>query len=227
MRVRTRATALGAALLLLPLSSAQAAVGTSLWLTDPVASSDSSFDSFNWDTGQHLDTTPPAGTVMDLRSVAMTADRAAKTLTISIVTTNPFDATTCARSGGRTCFALVSFRGVNPTTGGLNGNSYELAFQPLLGLSAQHPRVESLNSSFTRDFTVTKVSTWSNHFVVTLSTANFPDVRLRPYLTQDSAHGSGIGAVGLVRSYFLNSAHELGGFVDENGQTALSDLVVR
>ncbi|BBH17336.1 hypothetical protein Back2_16230 [Nocardioides baekrokdamisoli] len=225
-RVRTLALAFVSALLILPLSSADAAVGTSLSLTDPALPGDTSAESFNFDTGTEVPP-PPASTVMDLRAASITADRAARTMTISITTNAPINSTNCVRTGGRSCVVLVAFRGVNTTTGRLNSYSYELGFQPLLGVSAQHPRVESLSSSFTRNFTVTKVSTWGNHFVVTVSTANFPDARLRPYLTVDSAHGSAAGAVSTLRTYYLNAAHDLGAFVDVNGQTALPDLVVR
>lgn len=226
-RVRTAAVVLiSSAALLLTMTSANAALVTSLSVTDPSSATDSSWQATNDATG--ADQAPPAPeTVMDLRGAQITTNRSARTMTINIVTNAPFNSTNCVRTGGRVCGILVSFRGVNTTTGALDQYSYELAFQPLLGVAAQHPRVESLSSSFTRDFAVTGVSTWSNHFSVTLSTANFPDTRIRPYVTFDSAHGSTVGAIAAVRSYFINAAHDTATFLDFTGQSSLPDVLVR
>lgn len=226
-RVRVAAVALiSSTALLLTMTSANAALVTSLTVTDPPSASDSSWQATNDATG--ADAVPPAdGTVMDLRSVQITTNRAARTMTINVVTNEAINSTTCVRTGGRVCGLLLAFRGVNTTTGALTQYSYELAFQPLLGVTAQHPRVESLASAFTRDFTVKGVSTWSNHFSVIVSTADFPDARLRPYLTVDSAHGSTVGAFAAVRSYFINSAHDTATFVDFTGQSSLPDVLAR
>lgn len=226
-RVRAAAVALfSATALLLTMTPADAAVVTSLSISDPSDATDSSWSATNDATG--ADQAPPTdGSVMDLRGVQITADRAARTMTINVVVSRPIDTLTCGRGGGRICGILVAFRGVNATTGNLNQYSYELAFQPLVGLSSQHPRVESMVTTFTRDLTVKSVSTWSNHFSVTVSTANFPDARIRPYVTFDSAHGSTVGAVSAVRTYFINAAHDTATFVDFTGQSSLPDIALR
>lgn len=228
-RVRTAGLALGVATLLMPLAGAQAlpAAAHSITITDPTAAAgDPSWAATRDSDGQ--DVAPPApSTVLDLAKVSVAADPTRRTITFDFVAAAPITSTTCVRSGGRTCSVYFAARGVNPSTGANDQYSYELFFQPLLGASAQHPRVESMVTSFTRDLTVTGVSTFGQHFVVTLSTANVPDARLRPFLTIDSAHGSTIGAVGAVRSYFLNAAHDTATFVDLNGQTSLPDIALR